>query len=55
MNHKLKKIVFLLSLTVSMGVAVNIAVQKAQAEKIEVGMEQSKQLFEDLNRWNQFN
>lgn len=55
MNHKLKKIVFLLSLTVSMGVAVNIAVQKAQAEKIEVGTEQSKQLFEDLNRWNQFN
>ena len=55
MNHKLKKIVFLLSLTVSMGVAVNIAVQKAQAEKIEVGMEQSKQLFEDLNRWNQSN
>lgn len=55
MNHKLKKIVLLLSLTVSMGVAVNIAVQKAQAEKVEVGMEQSKQLFEDLNRWNQSN
>lgn len=55
MNHKLKKLVLLLSLTVSMGVAVNIAVQKAQAEKVEVGMEQSKQLFEDLNRWNQSN
>lgn len=54
MNHKLKKIVLLLSLSVSVGVAVTIAVQEAQAEKVAAGMEQSNQLFEDLNRWEQF-
>lgn len=53
MHHKLKKIILLLSLSVSAGVAVTIAVQEVQAEKVEVGMEQSKRLFEDLNRWKQ--